>query len=249
MWSWNSRISLTLLSYYIAFGPPILIILSVLSSPKKLKLQYSTLWPYLPTLWVFPLPYSSHFTCFLASHGLTECSRFLASPFFSQQCFSFPANPTFPDGLSNSPLSANLDYLASLCLAHIAQENPNLESMLQTPFSIPIATHQQHTAGKSQDVLRAGSTAYSWLQNLSVAPPIKLLTCSWSTPSFIPHNNYSKCFPFCLYPLNFFLSVNELSSAFVSETEIIKWNLPQLVASLFLSLSTSMSVLIPVLQP
>lgn len=200
MWFWNSRISLTLPSYYIAFGPPILIILSVLSSPKKLKLQYSTLWPYLPTFWVFPLPYSSHFTCFLASRGLTECSRFLASPFFTQQCFSFRAKPPFPDGLSNSPLSANLDHLASLRLYHIAQENPNLESMLQSPFSIPIATHQQHTAGKSRDVLRVGSTVYSWLQNLSasLAPPIKPLTCSWSTPSFIPHNDYSKCLPFCL---------------------------------------------------
>lgn len=177
MWSWNSWISLTLLSYCTAFGPPILITLSVLSPPKKLKLQYSTLWPYSLTLWVFPLPCSSHFTCFLASQSVPVSWL----PHFS------PSN-AFPSllilhsqvGCLNSPLSANLDYFASLCLYHIAQENPNAESTLQPPFSIPIATHQLHTADKSQDVLRVGSTTYSWLQILSepLAPPTNALTCS-----------------------------------------------------------------------
>lgn len=223
--------------------------LSVLSSPKNLKLQYSTLWPYLPTFSVFALPYSIHFAWFLASQNVPV--SWLPHFFFNKQCFFFPANPTPSDRLSELFCLLTLITLHLSVSSHVAQENPNLESMFQSPFSIPIPTHQLHTADKNQDVLRVVSITYSWLQNLfePLAPCIKPLTCSWSAPFYILHSNYSKCLPFCLYPLSFFLSVDDLSSYFINETEIIKWNLPNLCACLCINLFTSISVWIPSLQP
>ena len=61
----------------------------------------------------------------------------------------------------------------------------------------------------------------------ALAPTSKTLTCPWSIPSSILCNNYSKCLPFSFYPLDFFLSVDDLTSFFISEAEVMKCDLPQ----------------------
>lgn len=143
------------------FGPLILITLSVLSSSKKLNLQFFTLWPYLPILWAFPLPYSSHFTCLLASQSAQgpRLSHFSPSN-------AFPSPPILhsQSGFLNSPLTAHLLLPVSTTWLR------KIPTLNQCSNPSPMATRQLHTAEKVLDVLRVGSTTYSWLQNSSESP-------------------------------------------------------------------------------
>lgn len=214
-----------------ALGTPILMVTPWLLSPSKnLELQYSTLWPYCPILWVLSYLYSCY-TCCLPSQSVpVSCCLFIYLVFFNQQCFSFPAKPTSPDGLSEH---------SSVCLPCISMFLPHCSgksklwthcSSLPSPTVCPSATHWP----KSQAALGVGSSAYSWLQNSfePLAPPTKPLTCPWSAPSCNLCDNYSKCLPFCFYPLDSFLSVDNLFLSFINETEVMKCHLPHLLSSI-----------------
>lgn len=126
MWSWSSWNSLTpwLLPWIWTTHPP--------NTRSSVIIQKASS-PIFYSLALFAYPLSFPTSLFLPLHlpsGLTECSRSLAFPFFTQQCFSFPTNPTFPEGFSE--LSSDCS-LASPCLYHVAQGNLNPESMLLSP--------------------------------------------------------------------------------------------------------------------
>lgn len=96
-----------------------------------------------------------------------------------------------------------------------------------SPLS-PFPHLELHVTDKNWAPFRFGSTAYSWLQNLSepLAPPTKPLICPCSALSSILLSNYSKCSPFCSCPLDSSLSMDDLASSFTNKTEVMRCDLP-----------------------
>ena len=111
----------------------------VLSPPQNHKLQYSVLWSF-----IYPLSFHSFLSVLCLLPGLTGIPisgllNFFFFFFFLQSAILFlPIQAYIPGQVTQTILSANLDFLALLSVYHISQEYSNPESILQSSFSIPV---------------------------------------------------------------------------------------------------------------